>query len=262
MPAERLRLTIAYEGTSWQGWQGQPNGLGIQNQLENALAVVTKQNVSVQGAGRTDTGVHALAMTAHFDCPEGLQIASAGWVRALNANLPPSIRVLICEPTHEGFHSRFDASGKIYRYRICREDILPPLEVNRAWHVYGPLDLKALNLCLSTLCGTHNFARLSANRGFPGEAELRADPANTTRTIHRATATEHDQFLTIEIEGNGFLYKMVRLIVGAAAHVARGRAPVSWFEDLLMNPAGPKNNQCAIAGGLYLVRVLYPDPNS
>jgi len=105
--------------------------------------------------------------------------------------------------------------------------------------------------------GTHNFARLSANRGFPGEAELRADPASTTRTIHRTPVVEADDLLTIEIEGDGFLYKMVRLIVGAAVHVARGRAELGWFTDLLADPAGTKNNQCAPAGGLYLVRVLY-----
>lgn len=257
MNTRRLRFRIAYDGTPWQGWQGQPNGLGVQNQIEAALAIVTKQAVSLQGSGRTDTGVHALALTAHCDVPEELNISHNGWVRALNSNLPPTIRIMHCEDAPPEFHSRFDAKGKVYRYRIARGDILPPLEVNRAWHVYGRVDPAVLQQCLDVVKGTHNFARLSANRGFPGEAELRADPVNTTRTIHRTSMTEEDGILTIEIEGDGFLYKMVRLIVGAVIHVARGRAPLGWFHDLLENPAGVKNNQCAPAGGLYLVRVLY-----
>ena len=253
----RRRLTIAYDGTPWQGWQGQPNGLGVQNQIEDALGKVAKQPIILRGAGRTDTGVHALGMVAHFDEPEGLEIANDGWVRALNSVLAPSIRVLACEETAADFHARFDAAGKVYRYRIVRDDIMPPLEVNRAWQVYGPLDMEVLQKCLTAVCGTHNFARLSANRGFPGEAELRADPKNTTRTIYRAEMVSSGNEVVIELEGEGFLYKMVRLIVGASVHVARGRAGVAWFTSLLNEPAGPKNNQCAPAGGLYLVRVMY-----
>ena len=94
MNTRRLRFLIAYDGTPWQGWQGQPNGLGVQNQIEAALAIVTKQAVSLQGSGRTDTGVHALALTAHCDVPEELNISHNGWVRALNSNLPPTIRIM------------------------------------------------------------------------------------------------------------------------------------------------------------------------
>lgn len=257
MTTRRLRFLIAYDGTPWQGWQGQPNGLGVQNQIEAALAAVTKQPVSLQASGRTDTGVHALALPAHCDVPAELEISHYGWVRALNSHLPPSIRIMECEDASPDFHARFHAKGKVYRYRIHRGDILPPLEVNRAWHVYGKLDVELLRSCLEAVRGTHNFARLSANRGFPGEVELRSDPASTTRTIYRTQVDAVGDVLTIEIEGDGFLYKMVRLIVGAAVHVARGRAEPAWFHGLLSNPSGVKNNQCAPAGGLYLVRVMY-----
>jgi tRNA pseudouridine38-40 synthase len=252
----RLKISIAYDGTPWQGWQGQPNGLGVQNQMENALALIAKQPIALHGAGRTDTGVHALGMVAHFDEPEGLHIPLASWVKALNAVLPSSIRVLSCEVTAPDFHARFDATGKLYRYRVLRAEILPPLEANRAWQVYGPLDLDLLRQCLAAVSGRHNFARLSANRGFPGEAELRANPENTSRTIYSAQLQDEGDQLFLELHGEGFLYKMVRFIVGAAIHVARGRATLDWFQDLLANP-GHKNTQCAPAGGLYLVRVDY-----
>jgi tRNA pseudouridine38-40 synthase len=122
-PQRRLRLTIAYDGTPWQGWQGQPNGQGVQNQIETALATVTKVPVSLQGSGRTDTGVHALALTAHCDVPAHLQIAPSGWVRALNSSLPPSIRILTVEVAPPGFHARFDALGKTYRYRLASAEV-------------------------------------------------------------------------------------------------------------------------------------------
>jgi tRNA pseudouridine38-40 synthase len=185
----RLRFTVAYDGTPWQGWQGQPNGLGVQNQIEKALAAVTQEPVSVQAAGRTDTGVHALCQTAHCDVPAKLAISPERWVRAINGGLHPSIRILSCEETTPDFHARFSAQAKIYRYRIHRSEIMPPLKANRAWHVRGPVNLDLLSTCLELVKGTHNFARLSANRGFVGEAKLRAIPANTTRTIHSAEFT-------------------------------------------------------------------------
>ena len=258
MTTRRLLLTIAYDGTPWRGWQGQSHGMGIQNKLISAMSAVAKQPVHVHGAGRTDSGVHALAHTAHADVPTASRITHAGWVKALNSMLPPSIRVMTCEDAPEGFHARFHAKGKIYRYRILRSAVMPPLEHNRAWHIYGPMDLGALRQCLSSIVGTHNFARLSANRGFPGERERRAnDPSTTTRNIYRAELMEHGDELIIEVEGGGFLYRMVRLILGGAMQVARGRESLEWFQSLLSDPGGEKNNQCAPACGLYLARVLY-----
>lgn len=260
MTTRRLRFLIAYDGTPWQGWQGQPNGMGVQNQVDAVMTKITGQPTSVQASGRTDTGVHALGLVAHCDVPAEKEIPHHGWVRAMNANLPPTIRILRCEEAAQDFHARFHAHGKVYRYRIVRGEVLPPLEFNRAWHVYGGLDIELLRTCMNAVRGTHNFKRLSANRGFPGEAERRADPANVTRTIYRTEVTEVDDVVSIEIEGDGFLYKMVRLIVGAAVHVARGRADLNWFTSLLSDPTGTKNNQCAPAGGLYLARVLYEQP--
>ena len=253
----RLRLTIAYDGRPWLGWQSQPGGQTVQDKLSAALTTIARMPLSLEGSGRTDSGVHALAQVAHCDVPAHLRMDCHNWVRALNANLPASIRVTDCEFAAPDFHARFHAQGKIYRYRIWRADVMSPFEVGRAWHVYGDLDVAALERCARQLVGTHNFVRLSANRGDISEEARRSDPEVTTRTIHRVAVSEQDDVLTFEIEGSGFLYKMVRMITGSLVHMARGRDSEAWFEDLLHNPAGEKSSQCALPDGLYLVRVKY-----
>ena len=230
----RLKLSIAYDGLPWQGWQSQPNGESVQDQMQRAASVVAKMPVSVEGSGRTDAGVHALAQVAHCDVPASLRMAPHNWVKALNAVLPPSIRVQGCEFAAPDFHARFQAR-----------------------HVYGPLDLDQLRRCAQRLIGTNNFVRLSANRGDLSEEARREDPEVTTRTIHRVDFLESPDVLTFEIEGSGFLYKMVRMITGSLIQVARGRDSEAWFADLLDNPAGTKTNQCALPDGLYLAQVKY-----
>jgi tRNA pseudouridine38-40 synthase len=137
--------------------------------------------------------------------------------------------------------------------------MLSPFEADRAWHLYGPLDVEALRWCCEKLVGTHNFIRLSANRGDMPEVERRTLPEKTTRTIYRAEVRECGEVLELEFEGDGFLYKMVRLIVGSMIHVARGREPREWFASLLNDSMGKQSNQTAPACGLYLVSVVYPE---
>jgi tRNA pseudouridine38-40 synthase len=257
-PARRLRLTLAYDGQPWQGWQSLSNGQGIQDRIERAFLIATGQTVRVHGSGRTDAGVHALGQTAHADVTAGLKMPPASWVDALNAALPPSIRVIACEDAAPDFHARFHAAAKVYRYKIWRPRILDPFQAGRAWHVYGPLDTDALRRCASIVLGTHNFARLSACRGDISDDERREDEAGLTRTLTRVDVHDAPPFIEIEIEGDGFLYKMARMIVGSMVRVARGRETEAWFRDLVENPAGLKTNQTAPADGLYLVRVLYP----
>jgi tRNA pseudouridine38-40 synthase len=256
---KRLRLTLAYCGTPWKGWQSQPGGETIQDKLAAALLRSIKCVVDVQGSGRTDAGVHALGQVAHCDVPETLAMSVEGWVSAFNACLPLTIRVTevqFCDPL---FHARFSAIGKIYRYRIWRPYLLSAFESDRAWHVYGPLDMLALRDCAQSLVGTHNFVRLSANRGDLPETVRRTLPEKTTRTIQRVDIHEAGDFLELEFEGDGFLYKMVRLMVGSLIHVARGRSTQAWFQDLLVSSDGLQSHQTAPACGLYLVKVKYPD---
>ena len=254
---KRLRLTIAYDGTPWQGWQSQTEGMGVQDLVEKALSIVAKSPIRIEGSGRTDRGVHALAQIAHADVPAEIKLAGENWVRAVNCVLPPEIRLLNCEEAAPDFHARYQTKGKIYRYRISRVAPLSPFEANRAWLVYGDLDNNSLQTCLNLLVGKHNFARLAANRGDFNDARKRGGAAATTRTIFRAQATEADGLLTLEFEGDGFLYKMVRLITGSLIHVARGRATTEWFASLLSEPDGLKSHHCAPPEGLYLLRVMY-----
>ena len=260
--SKRLKLTIAYDGQPWLGWQSLSSGRGVQDQIERAFLISTGQTVRLHGSGRTDSGVHALAQTAHVDVSAALKMPPASWVSALNAALPPSIRVTACEEAAPRFHARFDARGKIYRYRVWRPRILDPFQAGRAWHVFGPLDEDALRRCAAIVRGTHNFARFSANRGGISDEERREDEAALTRTLARVDVSTQagglrDPVVEIELEGDGFLYKMARMIVGSMIHVARGRESEAWFRDLIENPAGLKTNQSAPADGLYLVRVLY-----
>lgn len=256
---KRLRLTLAYDGAPWRGWQSMPGGGTVQDELNAALARVAGAPVRSQGSGRTDAGVHALAQVAHADVPETAGLSPEAWRNALNCHLPPSIRVLEATEAAPGFHARFDATGKTYRYRLWRRRVLSPFEHGRCWQVYGALDEALLREGAALLTGTHDFSRLSANRGGEKEALQRQDPAATTRTLRRVVVRgESEDLLTIEYEGDGFLYKMARLLTGSLVHVARGRAALDWLRDLTENPrSGPKSHHAAPAGGLYLVEVRY-----
>ena len=257
----RLRLVVSYCGTNWRGWQSLAGGRTIQDELNAAVLKATRAETMVQGSGRTDAGVHALGQVAHMDVPESLRMSEEAWVKALNACLPLTIRVTDVQVAERTFHSRYDAVGKVYRYRIWRQRFLSPFESDRAWHVHGPLDMPALQACLEAMVGTHNFACLSANRGDMPETLRRTLIAKTTRTIYRAEMRESDGLMELEFEGDGFLYKMVRLIVGSLIHVARGRSTAAWFKSLLNDPNAVQSNQTAPSAGLYLVRVLYPQEN-
>ncbi len=254
----RLKLTLAYDGRPWKGWQSQSSGDTIQDQLEAAFQDLTSHHCNVQGSGRTDTGVHALAQVAHVDVPDALQLKPDAWIRAMNVRLPHSIRVLNVEEAPPEFHARFNAIGKVYAYRIWRASILSPFEDGRAWHLHGRLDFKALRQGAAVLCGRHNFARLSANRGDMSEEERRENGEGLTRTLSRIDVHEEGDILRLVFEGDGFMYKMVRMMVGSLVRVARGREPLAWLSDLVENPAGKKSHHTAPADGLYLVRVLYP----
>lgn len=254
----RLRLTLSYCGTPWRGWQSQESGDGIQDAFHQAVSKAMGIAVKIQGSGRTDAGVHAYGQVAHMDVPTSIRMSLEAWGKAINACLPLSIRVVDVQSASDHFHARFDAIGKTYRYRVWRQPLLSPFEADRAWHIYGPLDMQALNACVKKLVGTHNFVRLSANRGDMPETQRRATPEKTTRTIHRAEMVETAECLELEFEGDGFLYKMVRMIVGSLMQVARGRASAAWFAELLDSAQGPQTHQTAPACGLYLMNVRYP----
>jgi tRNA pseudouridine38-40 synthase len=245
--SRRLKLILAYDGSPFAGWQSQSHGNTIQDHLERAFERVAGGPVRVHGAGRTDTGVHAIAQCAHADV--GKVLAPARWTEALNALLPPTIRVMRCRYVSNEFHARRSAKGKIYRYRIWSAPVLPPFEYRRAWHISRPLDLKILRTAAKHFVGTHDFAGFSANRGKVEES--------TTRTIYSVRIRQKGSCVTIEFDGNGFLYKMVRLIVGSLVKCALGKMNIEdVIADLDSGQVGLARF-AAPAEGLFLVRVRY-----
>ncbi len=240
-----LRLTIAYDGRSYAGWQSQPKGNAVQDLLEKAFARIAGARVTVHGSGRTDAGVHALGQSAHVEV--SAKMKPAEWQRALNAHLPPSIRIVSCRRVAGNFHARFSARGKIYRYLIRNGPVLPPLEIGRVWHVAQPLDLTALRRTATMFLGRHDFAAFCANRG-KGVRE-------TIRTIHSIGISRRAGLIAVTFNGDGFLYKMVRMLTGAMVRVARHREELESVQARL--EIGPKWNHVAPAEGLYLVKVLY-----
>lgn len=250
----RLKLTIAYDGRPYNGWQSQSCGNTVQDHLLRALQEVAKQPVALQGSGRTDTGVHAIAQVAHFDSPAEIAMNPYNWVPALNTKLPATIRIMASEETAAEFHARFSASGKIYHYDIATDPVLPPLKAGLAWHLPKLLDADVLQQALRLFPGRHNFHAFAAYRGNEGP------DMDWQRTIHRAELSTLDDGYRITLEGDGFLYKMVRLMVGAAVHTAQGRMRLDDLARLLDQPNGlphGKSPLCAPADGLYLQQVIY-----
>jgi tRNA pseudouridine38-40 synthase len=248
MPA-RLKLTLAYDGTPFAGWQSQTHRNTIQDHLEKAIRQVLGKDVRVHGAGRTDAGVHALAQCAHIDLADRARSPN-DWQRTLNALLPVQIRVMrACYVSNE-FHARFSTIAKIYRYRIWVAQTLPPFEVDRAWSITAPLDFEKLRVAAGVFEGKHDFQSFAANRGKPN--------VDTVRIIHRVRARKAGSLITIEFEGDGFLYKMVRLIVGSIVECALGKISLRNVKDRLIFPLGAVSARLvAPAAGLILVRIRY-----
>jgi len=245
--APRLKVIIAYDGAPLAGWQSQSHRNTVQDHLERAFERVIGEPVRVHGAGRTDAGVHALAQCAHVDVTK--LFAPARWVEALNALLPPATRVLRCRYVSNDFHARLSAKGKIYRYRIWSAPVLPPFEYGRAWHVPRSLDLKRLKSASKHFVGTHDFAGFAANRGKP--------ETTTIRTIYSVRVWQKGPCVTIEFDGDGFLYKMVRLIVGSLVKCALGKIHIDDIVARLDSRQLGMARFAAPAEGLFLVRVRY-----
>ncbi|HEX3420267.1 MAG TPA: tRNA pseudouridine(38-40) synthase TruA, partial [Candidatus Udaeobacter sp.] len=169
--SRRLKLIVAYDGAPFAGWQSQSHRNTVQDHIERAFERVTGDVVSIHGAGRTDAGVHAFAQCAHVDILNFLP--TDRWIKALNALLPSSIRVLRCQYVSRNFHARLSAKGKVYRYRIWTAPILPPFEYRRAWHMARPLDVESLKSAANHFVGTHDFANFAANRGKPERSTIR-----------------------------------------------------------------------------------------
>ncbi|MEN9022778.1 MAG: tRNA pseudouridine(38-40) synthase TruA [Verrucomicrobiaceae bacterium] len=254
---QRWKWTVAYDGATYEGWQSQPSGNTIQDVLEHALAEMNGMptETRVHGSGRTDAGVHADGQVCHVDTPMRLHLDAQSWPRAMNARLPASIRILEAEPVSDAFHARFSVISKTYRYQIFLGNILPPMLAERAWQIHNPLDRNVLLQAANILEGTHDFRAFAANRG--PNCPL---PRSTVRTIKRIEVTEttNNQWF-MEFTADGFLYRMVRMLVGTMIQFAHGKLSESRLKELVSAPRLLKTSACAPAKGLYLSKVFYLD---
>jgi tRNA pseudouridine38-40 synthase len=246
-----FRITLAYDGTDFVGWQRQAAGVSIQGLLEAALRELDGRDVAVTGAGRTDAGVHALGQVAAFSIERPLTADVVA--RALNARLPDAVRVLSAEETPGSFHARFDARAKSYRYRICNRDVLSPFERRYAWHVPSALDAAAMQVAAHILEGVHDFAAFRS---------VGSDTKTTEREIFSSRIADcrsqidwESATINYEITGTGFLRHMVRAIVGSIVEVGRGRHPPEWMAEVLASRDRGRAGPTAPAEGLFLVSV-------
>lgn len=252
----RIHFVCAYDGSPWLGWQSQAGGGTIQDTLEAAFAAILRAPMRIAASGRTDAGVHAWQQHFHADVPDACRMSPANWLAALNAHLPPSIRITAAQVAEPGFHSRFSAVGKVYEYLICTAPVLSPFDYNRVWHCPHGLCAEALSAALRVYEGEHDFHRFAAKRGN----EPAVPPSDYfVRTIYSATvqAEQGGTLLRLRYHGNGFMYRMVRLLTGTAQKVAAGKLSLAELQSMLQDPLGDKTRHCAPAGGLYLCQVYY-----
>ncbi|MGE3172945.1 MAG: tRNA pseudouridine(38-40) synthase TruA [Planctomycetota bacterium] len=241
-------LTIAYDGTRYAGWQRQLGEDTVQQRLEEALAVIFGGRVVVEGAGRTDAGVHALAQTAHVVLPRPFEPRRL--LPALNGNLPPDVAIRAVRPVPAGFHARFCATGKRYLYRCITSRLRPALGRGHFHWVRRPLDLDAMRRAAGALVGRHDFAAFASNPGYVRKR-------GTVRTLQHVHLVQRRWGFDLVVQGDGFLYNMVRAIAGTLILVGAGRMPPERVGEILAagdrSQAGPTAPAC----GLYLARVLY-----
>lgn len=252
----RLLFTCSYDGVGYHGWQSQRGGATLQDTIETAIASIVGERVRIAASGRTDAGVHAVAQCFHLDVPPCNRMNEQQWVAALNAHLPPSIRILQAIPVDNDFHARFNAIGKVYEYRICRDAVLSPFLHGRVWHVPGECCVDTLAAAMRVYEGTHDFRRFAAARG---NEPVPPPPGFYERTLYTSELqVEPDGMLRLRFHGNGFMYRMVRMLVGTAHQVARGRLSLSALNRMFIELDAPKTRFCAPPEGLYLRQVFYP----
>jgi tRNA pseudouridine38-40 synthase len=244
-----LKITLQYDGTDFVGWQRQASGTSIQGLLEAALRPIEGGAVTVHGAGRTDAGVHALGQVC--SCTLTATIEPATLARALNAVLPPEVRVTQAEVAADDFHARFSATGKIYDYRIVSAAFVSPFVRRYVWHILPPLDVASMEAASAVLVGEHDFAAFQA-AGSEVHTSIR-----TIRRIDWSGTGGADDPLVLRIEGNGFLRHMVRTIAGTLVEIGLRRRPAGTIGEILDSKARARAGATAPASGLFLRQVLY-----
>jgi tRNA pseudouridine38-40 synthase len=292
-----FKITIAYDGTGFVGWQRQARGTSIQGLVEDAVSALDGRRVIVHGAGRTDAGVHALGQVASFALVRDVDADTV--MRAANARLPPAVRIVDAETADAAFHARHRARAKRYAYRILNRRLCDVFERAYVWHVPGALDTGAMDAAARQLEGRHDFAafQASGSAAKTTEREIRCIKLSTTEdtedtgntgerrrgqvSLHIAETRRHDalrvprvlrggeflsvgsgggsrRLITIEIAGSGFLRHMIRIIVGSLVEIGRGRRDAAWLGRALASGDRRLAGPTAPARGLFLLGVDYP----
>ena len=246
----KLRLKIAYDGTHYSGWQLQKGDTSVQEMVELALGKIVPGHHRLHSSSRTDTGVHALGMVAHVEVPKAkFQISGRKYRLALNAHLPEDIRIVTVTRAKSDFHARFDAKGKQYRYFIWNHPAMNPLLRTTAWHVPQSLDHDLMRAAASRFVGKHDFRSFAANRGY--------DFNSTVRTLTRCDIKRSGPLLTVVIDGDGFLYRMCRGMVGTLVQIGRGKFQPESIKAMLEHKDRRVAGMTAPAHGLVLWKVNY-----
>ncbi|HTU25374.1 MAG TPA: tRNA pseudouridine(38-40) synthase TruA [Pirellulales bacterium] len=247
-----IKLTLAYDGTAYAGWQAQPDRRTLQQTLEDVIERITGERLRVAASGRTDAGVHALGQVVSFDTES--QLSADVLLRALNAELPRDMAVAAVCDAAAGFHARRDARSKRYRY-VVRDGRQPNVfERNYAWQIYERLDDERMARAARALVGTHDFT------SFETQGSPRATSVRTVYALEVARDPADRDRLIVEVEANGFLYNMVRAIVGTLVEVGRGAHDEDWPAKVLAAAYRSAAGRTAPAQGLFLLWVKYDEP--
>lgn len=254
MPQFNYKIIVAYDGTNYSGWQIQSNSSSIQEIIQTLLEKILQESVKVIGSGRTDAGVHALGQTAHFKTQK--KVDEQRILKSLNALLPPDIRILSMEQVTNDFHSQYGTTTKIYRYHISLNPVLNPFRRLYCWQIKTPLQLNKIKKAATYFIGTHDFTT------FANEARTGVAAYDSVRTINRLDITEQNGEIELEFEGDGFLYKMVRNIVGTLIEVGQDKIQPENISTLIAAKDRRLAGMAAPPNGLFLVQVNYKESTS
>ncbi len=242
----RIVLTVSYDGSAYVGWQCQPNGISVQQRIEEAVERLSGSFLRLHSSGRTDAGVHARGMVCHFDTDAGLPLTA--WRDGLNRYLPDDIAVQDARIAAPDFHARFSSTGKLYRYQILSAAVRSPLERGQAWHVKKALDLDMMRTAAEFFVGEHDYASFRTT-GCAAKT--------TVRTVFGVDIRVLGQVVQIDVHGSGFLKNMVRMMVGTLVEVGLGKRSAEDVATLLSRPGSVRPALTAPAHGLCLIKVFY-----
>lgn len=241
-------MGVEYDGADFHGWQIQPGVRTVQSCLEAAVSQVADQAVTLHCAGRTDAGVHAWEQVVHFET--SARRSERSWVLGTNVNLPPDVAVRWAHPVDDGFHARFSALARHYRYQIMVRRTRSALQRNRAVWVHEPLDVQRMRQAAAALVGEHDFSSFRA---------LSCQAKSPVRRVHYLDVVEEDGLVCLQVGANGFLHHMVRNVAGVLMAIGRGEAPVDWTSELLAVCDRRLGGVTAPPHGLFFVRADYPE---